>query len=233
MFLTRITAPDRGLLFFAGKPQRVLPPGVHITLPVVNSVRRITTALVTEQVEIDVITRGGTPTEIMVGYTARVVDVEKSIINVDNPFLTLRASVIAVVSGAANNYTIDQLAQNKNDIAESSEQELQGLSDRYGWGLGDFQVAVGDPSMSEDLKRLLMREEAVRRENAANLDRAKNQQRVAEQLKLVSASLADDPFAQDLLRLQVLTDMGEGSKVIVVDSKAMPSAALASAVGGS
>ncbi len=219
MFFAKVTAPQRGLLFVAGKPQRVLEPGVHWIIPIVSTVRRVSCALHTFEVDVDVITRGGTPTTIKVGYTGRITDVEKAILNVDNPFATLRASVIAVVSGAANNYTIDQLAQKKSEIAATAEAELRGLSDTNGWGLGDFQIAVGDPSMSDELKKLLMREEAVKRENAANLERAKNQSEVATELKRVALSLEASPFARELLRMQMLTDMGEGGKVIVIDSR--------------
>ncbi len=219
MFLSRITAPSRGLLFHAGRPVRVLEPGVHFVIPIIQTVRRISCALRTHEADIDVITRGGTPTTIKVGYTARVIDVRKALVNVSAPFATMRASVIAVVSGAANEYTIDQLAQKKSEIAASAEAELRELSERNGWGLGDFQIAVGDPSMSDELKKLLMREEAVKRENAANLERARNQSDVARELLEVSSALAASPFAQELLRLQMLTDMGEGGKVIVIDSK--------------
>ena len=73
--------------------------------------------------------------------------------------------------------------------------------------------------MSDELKRLLMREEAVRRESAANLEKAKAQVEVAKQLAEVSKALANDPFAKELLRLQMLADMAEGGKVIVIDAK--------------
>ncbi len=218
MFFTRINAPYAGLTIVGGRPGSVLQPGFHIVLPFITSVRRISTQLRTEEVPIDVITRGGTPTQIKVGYTARVVDVKAAIINVGDPFATLRASVISVVSGTANSYTIDQLAQNKNEISEAAEQELAALSKKHGWGLGDFQVAVGDPSMSEELKKLLMREEAVKRENAANLEKARNQLEIARQLVAVAKELDDHPFARELLRLQVISDMGEGGKIVVIDS---------------
>ncbi len=219
MFIARVTAPHKALLFHTGKPQRVLEPGVHWILPILQTVKRISCALHTHEVDVDVITRGGTPTSIKVGYTARVTDVRKALINVSDPFATLRASVISVVSGAANEFTIDQLAEKKGEIAGAAESELRGLSERFGWGLGDFQIAVGDPSMSEELKKLLMREEAVRRENAANLGRARNQSEVARELLQVATALQNSPFARELLRMQMLTDMGEGGKVIVIDSK--------------
>ncbi|MCB9743835.1 MAG: SPFH domain-containing protein [Alphaproteobacteria bacterium] len=219
MFFTLITAPHKGLLFIGGKPSKVLEPGFHIVPPFISRIRRVNCALHTAEVEVDVITRGGTPTQIKVGYTARITDVEQALVNMDNPFATLRSSVISVVSGTANNYTIDQLAQRKSEISEAAEDELHGLSKKNGWGLGGFQITVGDPSMSEELKKLLMREEAVRRENAANLERAKNQLEVAQQLLEVSRALDAAPFARELLRMQMLTDMGEGGKVIVVDSR--------------
>ena len=179
----KITAPHQGLLFIGGKPTSVLRPGFHLVVPFISTIRRVSCALHTDEVELDVITKGGTPTQIKVGYTARITDVQKAVINVGNPFATMRVSVIAVVSGAANSYTIDELAQNKNEIAEAAEDELRQLSDKNGWGLGDFQIAVGDPSMSEELKKLLMREEAVKRENAANLERARNQLRSSQTLR--------------------------------------------------
>ncbi|MEZ4323116.1 MAG: SPFH domain-containing protein [Myxococcota bacterium] len=219
MFWTKINAPHAGLTIVGGKPGSVLGPGFHLIIPFITVVRRISTALHTQEVDVDVITRGGTPTAIKVGYTARVVDVKAALINVENAFATLRASVISVVSGAANSYTIDQLAQNKNEISEAAEAELLGLSQKHGWGLGDFQVAVGDPSLSEELKKLLMREEAVRRESAANLEKARHQISVAQQLMAVAKELEGAPFAQELLRMQVLADMGTGGKVIVIDSK--------------
>ena len=215
MFWTIVNAPNKGLVFTAGKPVRVLGPGFHTLMPW-NSVRRFSTALVTQEVDVDVITQGGTPTTIKVGFTARVTDVQAALVNMQDAFGTLRLTVMSVVSGTANSYTIDQLAQKKNEIADQAETELAEASERHGWGLGDFQIAIGDPSMSDELKRLLMREEAVRRESAANLEKAKNQVAVAQQLKAVADAIADSPYAQELLRLQMLADMGEGGKVIVV-----------------
>ena len=204
-----------------GKPIRTLEAGIHMLLPF-QTVRRISTALRTAEVDVDVITRGGTPTTIKVGYTARVTHVESALVNMSDAFATLEISVMSVVSGTANSYTIDQLAQRKNEIADKAEAELADHAEKHGWGLGDFQIAIGDPSMSEELKRLLMREEAVKRESAANLEKAKNQIAVAKQLAEVAAVIENSPFARELLRLQMLADMGEGGKVIVVDGQSSP-----------
>lgn len=212
---TIINAPAKGLVFQGGRPIRVLDAGFHLVMPW-QSVRQISCALVTQEVDVDVITRGGTPTSIKVGYTARVTDVKNALVNMADPFATLRLTVMSVVSGTANSYSIDQLAQNKNEIADKAETELMEASEKHGWGLGGFQIAIGDPSMSDELKRLLMREEAVKRESAANLEKAKTQVAVAKQLAEVAAVIADQPFAMELLRLQMLADMGEGGKVIVV-----------------
>lgn len=219
MGLRIIRAPYVGQVFTLGKPSRVIGPGVHWVPWLISNVVLVSTALRTEEVDMDVITKGGTPTTIKVGYTARVVDVTSALVNVADPFQTLRVSVISVVSGTANSYSIDQLAEYKTQIAATAEEELTQLSKKNGWGLGNFQIAIGDPSMSEELKRLLMREEAVKRENAANLERARNQLEVAKQLANVSAVLEGSAFARDLLRLQMISDMGAGGKVIVVDSK--------------
>lgn len=214
-----VRAPNRGLVFRLGKPSRVLEPGIHYVAPLFEKVVEVSTALHTSEVDIDLITRGGTPTTVKVGYTARVKDVESALVNVANPFATLRSNVIAVVSGAANSYTIDELAQRKTEIATAAEQELQTLALENGWGLGDVQIAIGDPSMTDELKRLLMREEAVKRENAANLEKARNQLRVAEQLAEVERMLETRPFARELLRLQMIADMSAGGKVVVIDSQ--------------
>ena len=222
MFFTIVQAPMKGLVYSGGRPGRVLDAGFHIVLPW-EGVRKVSCALHTAEVEVDVITRGGTPTTIKVGYTARVTNVRDALVNVENPFATLRVSVMSVVSGAANSYTIDQLAQNKNEISEAAEQELKELSEKNGWGLGNFQIAVGDPSMSEELKKLLMREEAVKRENAANLEKAKNQLEVAKQLLEVAKVLEGSALAGELLRLQMLSDMASGGQVVVVDTQ-MPGA---------
>ena len=114
---------------------------------------------------------------------------------------------------------VDELAQYKTKIATAAEEELKELADKNGWGLGNFQIAIGDPSMSEELKRLLMREEAVKRENAANLERARNQLEVTKQLANVSSILDGSPVARELLRLQMIADMGAGGKVVVLDTK--------------
>ncbi|HPY19673.1 MAG TPA: SPFH domain-containing protein [Polyangiaceae bacterium] len=227
-----IRAPNKGLVFTLGKPSRVLDPGIHWVSPMLCQVVLVSTALHTFEVDIDVITKGGTPTTIKVGYTARIVDPYAAFVNVADPFMTLRASVISVASGAANSYTIDQLAQYKSQIAHMAQQELAGLSQANGWGLGDFQIAIGDPSMSNELKGLLMREEAVRRENAANLERARNQLAIAQQLAAVAAQLEHSPFARELLRLQMIADMGAGGKVIVVDSQSPSAKAVAMQASG-
>ncbi len=214
-----IRAPFVGQVFTLGKPTKILGPGVHWVSPIISSVVKISTALQTAEVDIDVITKGGTPTSIKVGYTARVVNATQALINVQNAFQTLRVSVISVVSGAANSYTIDELAQYKSQIANKAETELHELSKTNGWGLGGFQIAIGDPSMTDELKKLLMREEAVKRENAANIQKAHNQLEVAKQLANVASILQHNPFAKELLRLQMISDMGgTDGKVIVIDS---------------
>ena len=81
-----------------------------------------------------------------------------------------------------------------------------------------MQIAIGDTSMTDELKRLLMREEAVKRENSANLERAKNQLRIAETLQSLEQQMAHAPFAREMLRLQMIADMGAGGKIIVIDS---------------
>ncbi len=217
MCWTIINAPNKGLVFQAGKPLHTLDPGIHLLWPW-QRVRQISSALVTQEVDVDVITKGGTPTAIKVGYSARVTDIKSALVNMQDPFATLRVTAMSVVSGAANSYSIDQLAQNKNDIADKAEAELLAASEKNGWGLGDFQIAIGDPSLTDELKRLLMREEAVKRESAANLEKAKTQIEVARQLAEVAKVLEAQPFARELLRLQMLADMGEGGKVIVVPS---------------
>lgn len=146
---TIISAPYVGLEFIAGKPRRLLDPGLHVVRPLITEVRKIPTALVTQHTNIDIITRGGTPATVQVGFTARVLDAHKALVNVANPFETLRASVIAVVSGAANAFTIDELAKEKVTIAQQAETELTELSDKNGWGLAQFQIAVGDPNLSD------------------------------------------------------------------------------------
>ncbi len=226
MGITIIRAPFVGQVFTLGKPGKVLQPGIHWVSPIISSVVRISTALQTQEVDIDVITKGGTPTSIKVGYTARVMNATQALVNVENAFQTLRVSVISVVSGSANSYTIDQLAEYKSQIAQSAAQELQELSKVNGWGLGSFQIAIGDPSMTDELKTILMREEAVKRENAANVEKAKNQLEVAKQLANVASILEDNPFARELLRLQMISDMGSGGKVIVVDSESKGAAFL-------
>ena len=85
MFFTIINAPFKGLVFTVGKPGRTLGPGFHITMPW-ESVRRVSTALHTEEVSVDVITRGGTPTQVKVGFSGRVVDIEGALVNTQNPF---------------------------------------------------------------------------------------------------------------------------------------------------
>ena len=217
MCWTIINAPNKGLVFQAGKPLHTLDPGIHLLWPW-QRVRQISSALVTQEVDVDVITKGGTPTAIKVGYSARVTDIKSALVNMQDPFATLRVTAMSVVSGDSNSYSIDQLAQNKNDIADKAEAELQAASEKNGWGLGDFQIAIGDPSLTDELKRLLMREEAVKRESAANLEKAKTQIEVARQLAEVAKVLEAQPFARELLRLQMLADMGEGGKVIVVPS---------------
>lgn len=226
MGITIIRAPFVGQVFTLGKPAKVLRPGIHWTSPIISSVVRISTALQTQEVDIDVITKGGTPTSIKVGYTARVINATQALVNVQNAFQTLRVSVISVVSGSANSYTIDQLAEYKTQIAMQAAQELQELSKVNGWGLGNFQIAIGDPSMTDELKKILMREEAVKRENAANVEKAKNQLEVAKQLANVASILQNNPFARELLRLQMISDMGSGGKVIVVDSESKGAAFL-------
>jgi len=52
------------------------------------------------------------------------VDLRDSLANTSDTFCTLRSSGIAVVSGAANNYSIDGLAQFKTLFSQNAEAVL-------------------------------------------------------------------------------------------------------------
>lgn len=88
------------------------------------------------------------------------------------------------------------------------------MSEKKSWGVGEFQITVGDPELSDDLKRAMMREEEVIRENKGDLAKAKNQLEVARILLEAAELYRGNPVALQLRKWQVLSELSSDSTII-------------------
>lgn len=210
------TAPNKRVIFTWGKLSAIKEPGLTWILIGVQSTTQVDCALLSQEQEVDVIARGGTPVRVKVGITLRVVDVKLYVLNVAGSLWTIVGNILkSEASGQLNDYSVDEMSRHKATIIENIEQALQRMSDAKGWGLGEFQITVGDPELSDDLKRAMMREEEVQRENKGDIAKAQNQIEVARILTEAARLYEGNPVALLLRKWQVLSELSSDSTIVV------------------
>lgn len=196
---------ERGVIFRLGRVQGgPKGPGLFILLPFIDNMVKIDLRTVTMDVPPqDVITRDNVPARVNAVVYFRVVDPNKSVIEVENHVLATSQISQTTLRSVLGQKDLDALLTNRDEIND----ELQTIIDEQTdpWGVKVSVVEVKDVEIPQQMQRAMARQAESERERRAKIIAAEGEYQASARLAQAADRL-DSPAA---LQLRLFQTMGE------------------------
>jgi regulator of protease activity HflC (stomatin/prohibitin superfamily) len=196
---------ERGVIFRLGRVQGgPKGPGLFILLPFVDKMVKVDLRTVTLDVPPqDVITRDNVPARVNAVVYFRVVDPNKSVIEVENHVLATSQISQTTLRSVLGQKNLDNLLINREEI----NNELQKIIDEQTdpWGIKVSVVEVKDVEIPQNMQRAMARQAESERERRAKIIAAEGEYQASERLRQAADRL-ESPTA---LQLRLFQTMGE------------------------
>jgi regulator of protease activity HflC (stomatin/prohibitin superfamily) len=196
---------ERGVIFRLGRVQGgPKGPGLFFLWPFVDRMVKIDLRTVTMDVPPqDVITRDNVPARVNAVVYFRVVDPNRSVIEVENHVLATSQISQTTLRSVLGQKDLDELLTNREEINE----ELQSIIDEQTdpWGVKVSVVEVKDVEIPTQMQRAMARQAESERERRAKIIAAEGEYQASERLRQAADRL-ESPTA---LQLRLFQTMGE------------------------
>ncbi len=200
-----VTEYERGVIFRLGRVQGgPKGPGLFILLPFVDRMVKIDLRTVTMDVPPqDVITRDNVPARVNAVIYFRVVDPNRSVIEVENHVLATSQISQTTLRSVLGQRDLDDLLTNREQI----NSELQSIIDEQTdpWGIKVSVVEVKDVEIPQQMQRAMARQAESERERRAKIIAAEGEYQASQRLRQAADRL-ESPTA---LQLRLFQTMGE------------------------
>ena len=207
---------ERGVIFRLGRVQGTAKgPGLFFLIPIVDRMVKIDLRTVAMNVPPqEVITRDNVPARVDAVIYFRVVDPNRSVIEVENYVLATSQISQTTLRSVLGQKDLDDLLTNREAINE----ELQTIIDEHTepWGVKVSAVEVKDVEIPQQMQRAMARQAESERERRARIINAEGEYQASERLRQAAARL-ETPAALQLRLFQTLAEIcSEQSSTLIV-----------------
>ncbi len=206
---------ERGVVFMLGRFYRVKGPGLIIVVPVVQQMVRVDLRTVVMDVPTqDVISRDNVSVKVNAVIYFRVIDPQKSIINVENFYDATSQLAQTTLRSVLGQHELDEMLTSRDKL----NAHIQDILDRQtdGWGIKVANVEIKHIDLNESMIRAIARQAEAERERRAKIIHAEGELQASEKLLEAAKILAQQPEAIQLRYLSTLNNIAsENSSTIV------------------
>ncbi|MEZ5550743.1 MAG: slipin family protein [Pseudomonadales bacterium] len=206
---------ERGVVFMLGRFQKVKGPGLIIIIPVIQQMVRVDLrTLVLDIPSQDLITRDNVSVKVNAVLYFRVVDPERSIINVENYMEATGQLAQTTLRSVLGQHELDELLAERERLNNDIQEILDQQTDQ--WGIKVANVEIKHVDIDESMIRAIARQAEAERERRAKIIHAEGEEQAAQKLVDAAVLLSQRPEAMQLRYMQTLTEIaGEKSSTIV------------------
>jgi regulator of protease activity HflC (stomatin/prohibitin superfamily) len=204
--LRQINQYERGVMFTLGRFTGLKEPGWRIVVPVFQSLTKVD--IRTKAVDVpdqEAITKDNIPVKINAVVYYRITDSGKAILAVENYFWATSQVAQTTMRNAVGEVTLDDLLQNRAEIAEKIKKTVDRQTDP--WGIDVESLELKDVIIPENLKRTISKEAEAEREKRAVIITAEGEKIAARNITDAAQMLAEAPGALHLRTLQSINDL--------------------------
>ena len=206
---------ERGVLFRLGKVQGIREPGLRLIIPVVDVLHRVSLRIVTMPIQSQgIITRDNVSVDVSAVAYFRVVDVEKSVIAIENVRAAIDQIAQTTLRKVVGQHTLDETLS-ETDRINLGIREILDVS-TIDWGVEVTLVELKDIQLPDSMKRAMARQAEAEREKRAKIINAEGESLAAAALGEASDIMMEHPLALQLRNLQSLVEIGVDKNTTVV-----------------
>ena len=207
---------ERGVIFRLGKllPQPKGPGIVLVFAPIDKIVRVGLRTIVMDVPPQDIITRDNVSVKVNAVIYFRVMDPNKSIVEVENYHYATGQLAQTTLRSVLGQVELDGLLSDRDRL----NQDLQRLLDQQTdpWGIKVSAVEVKHVDLPDDMQRAMARQAEAEREKRGKIIHAEGEFNASERLAQAAKVIATEPGAMTLRYLQTLTEIaGEKNSTIL------------------
>jgi len=207
---------ERGVIFRLGRIQGPAKgPGLFFLVPIRDKMLKVDLRTVTMDVPPqDVITRDNVPARVNAVIYFRVMDPNRSVVEVENYVLATSQISQTTLRSVLGQKDLDDLLTNREAINE----ELQAIIDEHTdpWGVKVSTVEVKDVEIPQQMQRAMARQAESERERRAKIIAAEGEYQASQRLRQAADRL-ESPTALQLRLFQTLTEISsENSSTVIL-----------------
>jgi regulator of protease activity HflC (stomatin/prohibitin superfamily) len=206
---------ERGVIFRLGRVQgRAKGPGLFFLIPILDRMIKIDLRTVTMDVPPqDLITRDNVPAKVNAVLYFRVMDPNKSVIEVENYVLATSQISQTTLRSVLGQKDLDDLLSDRESINE----ELQTIIDEQTdpWGVKVSVVEVKDVEIPQGMQRSMAGQAEAERERRAKIIAAEGEYQASQRLHDAAERL-ESPTALQLRLFQTLSEISSENNSTVI-----------------
>ena len=206
---------ERGVIFRLGRVQGgPKGPGLFVLLPLIDNMVKIDLRTVTMDVPPqDVITRDNVPARVNAVIYFKVVDPNRSVVEVENHVLATSQISQTTLRSVLGQKDLDDLLTNRDEI----NNELQTIIDEQTdpWGVKVSVVEVKDVEIPQQMQRAMARQAESERERRAKIIAAEGEYQASERLRQAADRL-ESPTALQLRLFQTMNEIANEQNSTIV-----------------
>ena len=206
---------ERGVMFTLGRYTGVKGPGVRLVLPMIQQMKRVELRTVVLNVaKQDVISRDNVSVKVSAVVYYRIVDPEKAILQVVNPYEATSQLAQTTLRSVAGQHEMDDMLAQRDKLNAAIQQVLD--LNTAAWGMKVTNVEIKDIDLNESMIRAMARQAEAERGRRAKVIHAEGERQAAQTLVEAARLLSAEPASLQLRYLQTLADISnEKSSTIV------------------
>lgn len=206
---------ERGVVFLLGRFWKVKGPGFIIIVPGIQQMVRVDLRTIVMDVPSqDVISRDNVSVQVNAVVYFRVIDPEKSIIQVEDFYMATSQLAQTTLRSVLGQHELDEMLSERDRL----NADIQGILDQQtdAWGIKVINVEIKHVDLNETMVRAIAQQAEAERARRAKVIHAEGELQASEKLLAAANILSQQKQALQLRYLQTLTEIAnERSNTIV------------------
>ena len=206
---------ERAVMFTLGRFTGVKGPGLILMIPYVQQMVRVDQrTFVLDVPSQDVISRDNVSVKVNAVVYFRVVEPERSVIQVENYALATSQLAQTTLRSVLGKHDLDEMLSERDKLNHDIQEILDAQTDA--WGIKVANVEIKHIDIDESMIRVIARQAEAERERRAKVISAEGEQQAAQKLLEAAQILSEQPEAMQLRYLGTLSQIGSQQSSTIV-----------------
>ena len=205
---------ERVALIRFGKIEKITETGLHMRIPIVDSLQRVD--IRTQTIDLmgqSAITRDNISVIIDAVVFMKIEDPKKLILQIQDYRMSVNKYAQTAIRNIIGTYDLDVLLEKREEVAMKLKEEIDLLV--KDWGIDITRAGLQDISLPPDMKRAFAVQAEAERESRAILIKANAELQASEKLMLAAANMKD-PNAMQLRVLSTINDVSKDQSNTII-----------------